>query len=299
VLSSTASSRSSRPEHELTGFTPSATTRILALLGDPVAHSLSPSFQNAALRHCGIDAVYVALRCDADAVAPLIRALCLAGGAGNVTIPHKRTAAACVQRPTAALRRTGACNTFWAEDGIVCGDNTDVAGFHQAARLLLPELRGARVLVVGAGGAAAAALCALLDARVDRVCLLNRSQQRATLLARQFDADAAVVHVMPPAPELRQQDFDLVVNATAAGISDGDPLPLDLEALGRVGAALDLVYRADGTTPWIRHARQLGVAAADGREMLLEQGSAAFQRWFGIPAPGDVMRAALPVERAG
>jgi shikimate dehydrogenase len=283
----------------MTGFTPSATTRILALLGDPVAHSLSPSFQNAALRHCGIDAVYVALRCDGDAVPALIRALCLAGGAGNVTIPHKRAAAACVQRPTATLRRTGACNTFWAEDGVICGDNTDVAGFHQAARLLLPELRGARVLVVGAGGAAAAALCALLDARVDHVALLNRSQQRATLLARQLDEDAAVVHVMPPAADLRQQEFDLVVNATAAGLTDGDPLPLDLATLRRAGAALDLVYRADGTTPWTTHARQLGIAAADGREMLLGQGSAAFQRWFGIPAPVDVMRATFPVQPAG
>jgi shikimate dehydrogenase len=283
----------------MTGFTPSATTRVLALLGDPVAHSLSPSFHNAALRHCGINAVYVALRCDADDVAPLIRALCLTGGAGNVTIPHKRTAAACVERPTAALRRTGACNTFWAEDGVICGDNTDVAGFQQAARLLLPELSGARVLLIGAGGAAAAALCALLDARVGHVSLVNRSQQRATLLARQLDADAAVVHVMPPAPDLRQQEFDLVVNATAAGLTDGDPLPLDLATLGRAGTALDLVYRADGTTPWVRHARQRGVAAADGREMLLGQGSAAFLRWFGIPAPVDVMRAALTGERAG
>jgi shikimate dehydrogenase len=104
---------------------------------------------------------------------------------------------------------------------------------------------------------------------------------------------------MPPAADLRQQEFDLVVNATAAGIADGDPLPLDLATLGRTGAALDLVYRADGTTPWTTHARQLGVAAADGREMLLGQGSAAFQRWFGIPAPVDVMRAALPADRAG
>jgi shikimate dehydrogenase len=283
----------------MTGFTPSATTRILALLGDPVAHSLSPAFQNAALRHCGIDAVYVALRCDADAVPALIRALCLAGGAGNVTIPHKRAAAACIERPTAALRRTGACNTFWAEGDIVCGDNTDVAGFHQAARLLLPELKGARVLLLGAGGAAAAALCALLDARVNHVSLLNRSQQRATLLARQLDADTAVLHVVPPAADLRQQEFDLVVNATAAGLADADPLPLDLATILRAGAALDLVYRADGTTPWTTHARQLGIAAADGREMLLGQGTAAFQRWFGTAAPVDVMRAALPVERAG
>jgi shikimate dehydrogenase len=278
----------------MTGFMPSATTRIFTLLGDPVDHSLSPSFQNAALRHCGIDAVYVALRCDAASVAPLIRALCLAGGGGNVTVPHKTAAAACIAQPTDAVRRTGACNTFWAEDGVICGDNTDVAGFVQAARLLLPELRGARILVVGAGGAAAAALCALLDARVRHISLINRSPERATLLARRLDPDAAVLHVVPSTHDLGQESYDLVVNATTAGIADDDPLPLDLRVLAHAGAALDLVYRAEGTTPWTRHARQLGVAAADGREMLLGQGSAAFQRWFGIPAPGDVMRAAFP-----
>jgi shikimate dehydrogenase len=282
----------------MTGFMPSATTRILTLLGDPVDHSLSPSFQNAALRHCGIDAVYVALRCDAASVAPLIRALCRGGGGGNVTAPHKKAAAACIEQPTDAVRRTGVCNTFWAEDGVICGDNTDVAGFAQAAQLLLPELRGARVLVIGAGGSAAAALCALLDARVHHISIINRSPERATLLARRLDADAAVLHVVPSTQDLGQDVYDLVVNATTAGLSDDDPLPLDLTVLARAGAALDLVYRAEGTTPWTRHARQLGVAAADGREMLLGQGSAAFQRWFAIPAPVDVMRAAFPADRA-
>ena len=119
---------------------PGATTRLFLLLGDPVEHSLSPRFQNAAIRAAGIDATYAALRCDAQSVPHLIRALGRAGGGGNVTVPHKTIAAQCIERPTDAVTRTGACNTFWGDEGVVCGDNTDVAGFaHAAAQLVALE----------------------------------------------------------------------------------------------------------------------------------------------------------------
>jgi shikimate dehydrogenase len=87
--------------------------------------------------------------------------------------------------------------------------------------------------------------------------------------------------------------LDLVVNASSVGLRDSDPLPLDLATLGSASAALDLVYRRDRSTPWVRHARKVGVPAADGTAMLLGQGAAAFERWTGLPAPMDVMRAAL------
>jgi shikimate dehydrogenase len=274
-------------------MTPTATTRLLLLLGDPVAHSLSPVFQNAAIRHHGIDAAYAALRCDAQSVAPLIRALCRAGGGGNVTVPHKAAASQCIERPTDAVLRTGACNTFWGEEGIICGDNTDVEGFRRAAAALLPDLAGARALVIGAGGAAAAGACALLDEGVARITLLNRSPDRAFLLARRLDPDGAVIEVATAIATLRDEAFDLVVNATALGLNDDDPLPFDLASVSRAGAALDLVYRQGGSTPWVSHAAAHGVAAADGREMLLAQGAAAFERWFGAAAPVDTMREAL------
>lgn len=276
-----------------TGARITARTRVLALLGDPVAHSLSPLFQNAALRHLGIDAVYVALRCESGAVAPLIRALCRAGGGGNVTVPHKATAAACVDRPSRLVERTGACNTFWEEAGLVCGDNTDVAGVRVMAERLLPHLDGSRILILGAGGAAAAALCALLDAGVHRITLLNRSPQRAAALAERLDPGMRTTAVASSVRLLEGQDFDLVINATSLGMTGDDPLPLDLARLGRAGAAFDTVCRRDGDTPWIRHARGLGITAADGTEMLLSQGAAAFRHWFDVDAPLDVMRAAL------
>jgi shikimate dehydrogenase len=272
---------------------PSATTRLLALLGDPVGHSLSPRLQNAAIRHLGLDAVYTALRCDADSVGPLLRGIALGGGGGNVTVPHKAAAAACIERPTAAVLRTGACNTFWSEYGVICGDNTDVAGFRQAAVLLAGPLHGSRVLLIGAGGAAAAAACALLDDGAAEVVLLNRSPARATALALRLDPQQRTLAVAADPRAVHGRAFDLVVNATTLGMHGDDPLPLDLTLLGGAGAALDLVYRSDGTTPWLAHARSQGLRAADGTEMLLGQGAAAFTRWFGFEAPLAVMRAAI------
>jgi shikimate dehydrogenase len=278
---------------------PSATTRLLVLLGDPVAHSLSPAFQNAAIRHAGLDAVYLALRCGTESVAPLIRALCRAGGGGNVTVPHKADAARCIERPTPDVLRTGACNTFWAdESGAICGDNTDVEGFrHAALELTGTSLSGIRCLMIGAGGAAAAALCALLQDGAAAVTLLNRSADRASALAARLDPGGDLVRVIADAGQLQGEPYDLVVNASSVGLHEDEPLPLDLEPLGDVGAALDLVYRRRSGTPWVRHAITLGIPAADGSTMLMAQGAAAFHRWFGVEPPLHVMREAMLHQR--
>ncbi|HUG39049.1 MAG TPA: shikimate dehydrogenase [Longimicrobiales bacterium] len=267
-------------------------TRLIALLGDPVAHSLSPRFQNAAIRHAGLDAVYLALRCRAADFPALLRGLAGAGAAGNVTIPHKSAAVALLDQATAAVERTGACNTFWTADGRLHGDNTDVEGFGAACRELVGAPAGARVLVLGAGGAARAAVAALLDARADAVHVLNRSPERAGALAAALDPRGRKVTVLPPGAALRREGYDLVVNATPLGLLADDPLPLDLAVPARVGAALDLVYRPGGTR-WTAEAARLDIPGADGTEMLLHQGAAAFRRWFDTPAPMEVMRGAL------
>jgi shikimate dehydrogenase len=273
---------------------PTASTRLVALLGDPVAHSLSPAFQNAAFRAAGVDGVYVALRCDGGSCAALLRGIARAGGAGNVTLPHKGLAAEAVDRRTAAVERTGACNTFWYEDGAVWGDNTDVAGFSRALRELLGcAPAGARVLVLGAGGAARAALCSVVEDGAGEVVLLNRTVHRGRLLADRFAAARVSMRTAPAAEALVGERFDVVINATSLGLHDGDPHPLDPSLGVGFGAALDLVYRPD-STQWVRALLQRGVVAADGLTMLLYQGAAAFERWWGIPAPLEAMRAALP-----
>jgi shikimate dehydrogenase len=106
----------------------SSRTRVFALIGDPVTHSCSPVIQNAALRDLGLDGIYVALQSNAEDMVGFVRGLARSGGGGNITLPHKEKAATVVDVPSSAVRRTGACNTFWLQDGKIHGDNTDVEG---------------------------------------------------------------------------------------------------------------------------------------------------------------------------
>ena len=263
----------------------SAHTRVFAILGDPIAHSLSPRIHNAAFAACGIDAAFVALRTDADAVAQLMHALARAGGGGSVTLPHKPAAAAALVQPTATVQQTGACNTFWGESGRLCGDNTDVQGFRDAAAHHGVSLDEARVLLIGAGGAAAAVLAVLHAARA-RVTLLSRSPDRARALRERLGSDARIATTPPSGA------YDVIINATSLGLRSSDPLPLPLDRVAEGATLLDVVY-APGSTAWVRAARARGLAAFDGTEMLLRQAGAAFARWTGRDAPLDAMRSAL------
>jgi shikimate dehydrogenase len=268
-----------------------SSTRVLALLGDPVDHSLSPVIQNAAFREAGVDGVYVALRCDASDLVGFMHGLGRAGAGGNITLPHKEKAASFLDERSEAVRRTGACNTFWGNNGRVCGDNTDVEGFRRALRHFLgraPE--GFRVLVLGAGGAARATLVALLDDGAEDILLLNRSTERARAVARRIGGERVRVAEAPRAVD--DGVFDLVVNATRLGLAPGDKLPVDLGRLARAGAVMDLVY-GPTTTPFVVSAERLGIRAVDGGEMLVQQGAVAFERWWGDPGPVDAMRRAL------
>lgn len=278
-------------------MTITASTRVLTLLGDPVGHSLSPVIQNAAIRAAGIDGVYVAVRCAADDLVGLMKGLSRAGGGGNVTLPHKEKAAMVLDVPSDAVRRTGACNTFWGgPDGRVHGDNTDVDGLRRALTDFVDDAHGMRVLLLGAGGAARATLMGLLEEGVDEVVLLNRSPERARAVARRIGGQRARVAAVPE--ELRGQGFDLVINATRLGLSPDDPVAVDFELLGRAGAAMDLVYGRE-PTPFVKAAEAFGIRAIDGSEMLVQQGAASFERWWDERAPVNALREALRLGRPG
>lgn len=257
-------------------------TRVFALLGDPVAHSLSPSMQNAAFRALGLPAVYVPLRCSSADLPGLLRALAAAGGGGNVTIPHKEAAAAAVDRCLEPAQRVGACNTFWAEHGSVMGDNTDVEGLLAALeRLSVPD---GPWLIAGTGGAARAAAIAAASRGVP-VAVRSRSPERE----KAFASWAGLRGVRPVPPG----DARLVINATPLGLRFNDPLPIPPETAPRAEAAFDMVYTA-GETPWVRVMRERGLRAADGRDMLIAQGAGAFRRWFPeSDPPEEIMRAAV------
>ena len=266
-------------------------TRLLALLGDPVEHSLSPVAQNAAFRRADVDGVYVALACNQDDLPGFLAGIAKAGGGGNVTLPHKEKAASVLDVSSDAVMRTGACNTFWGVDGRVHGDNTDVEGFGRAVASFLGRApTGFRVLVLGAGGAARATLVSLLDNEVSEICLLNRTVDRARAVSRRIGGEK--VRVLERPEHVEGMDFDLVVNTTRLGLEPDDPLPVELDRLSRAGAVMDLVYGSEAT-PFVRAAESMGIRAADGLEMLVQQGAVAFERWWDQPAPVEVMRDAL------
>jgi shikimate dehydrogenase len=260
----------------------SGRTRVFALLGDPVSHSLSPAMHNAAFHALGLEAVYVPLRCRAQDVEPLIRALVAAGGGGNVTVPHKEIAAEAVRRLGDRARLLGVCNTFWgvAEESV--GDNTDVEGLLEVLDRLAPPDSG--WLVAGTGGSARAVVGAAQERKAG-IAVLSRDpgrQERFEAWARSLG-----VTIVP------RETCEVLINATPLGLGTRDLLPIPLHLAPAAVVGLDLVYRR-GETPWVRALRGQGLGAADGRGMLVAQGAAAFERWFPDgPAPREIMRAAV------
>lgn len=247
----------------------------LVLLGHPVAHSISPRIQNAALRSAGLPITYEACDVPPESLDTVLRELAAERAAGNVTIPHKEAVAARCSRLTGLAERVGAVNTFWHEGGSLVGDNTDVGGVDASVRALLgDDLSSTHVALVGAGGSAAAVLAAAERWGGARVSIYNRHMNRAERLAARFSGVAEVASSLSDA----LRDAALVVNATPVGMrDDGHPVPLGL--IPPAAAVFDLVYRASETA-WVTAARQAGHRAADGMGMLVEQGALAFTRWF-------------------
>lgn len=266
-----------------------ARTRLLAVVGAPVAHSLSPRMQNAAIAALGLDAVYVALETCPDTLELVVRGVLATGGAVNVTVPHKRAVVALLDEPSQLVRRTGACNTVWGGPRGVAGDNTDVPAIRLEAARLMGGRPMRRALVVGTGGSARAAAAALAEEWPEApVAILSRDAARAA----EFLAWAAGAGIR--AEPAGADAADLIVNATPLGLSASDPLPVApaLPSGHRPAGLLDLVY-VRGRTRLVREARASGIAAEDGRGVLVEQGAEAFRCFFDVEPPREVMRAAV------
>jgi len=278
--------------------------RIL-LLGHPVAHSLSPAFQQAAFDHFGLPVRYelldvapkglaaavAALRADADVIG------------ANVTIPHKETIGALLDSVTEETTTIGAVNTITRAGSRLVGRNTDVAGLRGALDSLLNGKRMPRAaLILGAGGAARAAVAALVGAAVGQSSITNRHFRRAEQVAAAASKSwpHLAIRAMPWHESLLVEEaarVGIVINATSLGLSASDTPPLPAAAFREGQYLIDVVY-ARGGTALVREARAAGAEAADGLEMLLLQGAASFELWTGRQAPISIMRDALAAAAA-
>ena len=268
-------------------------TALYGVLGHPVSHSRSPEMQNAAFAHAGVDAVYVALPVAPERLAEAVAGAHALGFAGlNVTVPHKQSALGCCATVDPVAAAVGAVNTLRRAARGWEGFNTDAP-----ACLALLEAagvgRGARALLVGAGGAARAAGWALV-----------RAGARLQVAARRSDAAREVALALSPGtpagapiPEAvpfddlagRARAADVVVNATSIGLA-GKPAAIEGLAFRPGQVAVDLVY---GDTAFVRSARAAGARLVSGEEILVRQGALAFTLWTGRPAPEAVMAAVL------
>ncbi len=268
-------------------------TRLFAVIGHPVAHSLSPAMHTAAFRALGLDAVYAAIDTPPRALSPILRALVLAGVEGlNVTVPLKEAVLPLLDRVDPAARAIGAVNTIVIRHRRMTGYNTDGEGFLRALRELGWRPGPVRAVILGAGGAARAVAWALAGARGSRLTIANRDAARARQLAAWLARHRRGVRAAGVGlRDISLNGADLLVNATTVGMRAGDPSLVPAAALRRGMLVYDLVYHRD--TALLRAARQRGCVAAGGCSMLLYQGAASLERWLRRPAPVAAMRRAL------
>jgi shikimate dehydrogenase len=263
-------------------------TQLFGIIGDPVAHSLSPAMHNAAFAHLGLNGVYVPMR--PTDLADGFRGLRSLGFIGvSVTVPFKVAVMEFLDAIDPVARKIGAVNTLVFEQAgsaIRCtGHNTDWLGANRALAEVI-DLAGRTVLLTGAGGAARAVGFGLIEAGA-HVLLANRTEAKGRELANQMDCRFV------PAAELAHIRADALVNTTSVGMAPQiDAMPIAAELLPHFSVVMDIVY-APLTTRLLREATACGCHAINGLAMLQYQGAAQFALWTGREAPDAVMRQAL------
>jgi shikimate dehydrogenase len=276
--------------------TPTATTRVAAVIGTPIRHSLSPAIYNAAYRALGLDWLFVAFDVPAGESEAAVRAISTLGLVGmSVTMPHKEAAARACDELTADAAALAAVNSVRrSDDGRLVGDSTDGEGFRRALVEAGHDPSGQRALVLGAGGAARSVVLALGRAGCD-----------VAVAARRPEAAAEAAALAPGAAAIRWQDAGtaarsaaLIVNGTPIGMAGDPALPLGASLpVGPGQVVADLIYHPL-ETPLLAAARKAGAATVDGLGMLVHQAALQVEGWTGQPAPVVEMALAARQELA-
>jgi shikimate dehydrogenase len=289
------------------------TTKILGVIGNPIAHSLSPVIHNAAIESLGLDYRYVAFPVRPEQLPVALTGFAAIGVSGcSVTIPHKQAIMPLLTSITPLAQAVGAVNTIWHNDTGWHGTNTDVAGFISPLIAIDQDWAQMTVVILGNGGAARAVIAGCHQLGCGEIHVFGRDQSKLAAFAASWQ-DIKIIKLTigdreTPAPVKLQTHFWselptlvaranlLLVNCTPIGMHPQvDTSPIDVEIMTQVGSnsiAYDLIY-TPRPTKFLQLAKNLGLRTIDGVEMLIHQGAIAFELWLQQPAAIDIMRQAL------
>ncbi len=274
----------------------SGKTRICALIGDPVEHTLSPAMHNAAFSELGLDYVYVAFGVKPGGLAGAVNGMRSLGMRGwNVTIPHKINIIPLLNKLDPLAEKIGAVNTVVNNDGVLTGHNTDATGFLQALLEKGIEPGGKKIAIMGAGGAARAVSFILADRGAYPVILnrkegLSRAENLAERISKEFNIEVSSMELTKENLGRVLDDAGILVNATSVGMSPNNDLsPSPAELLNADLIVYDIVYNPVRTR-LLKDAEAAGATTIGGIDMLVWQGIMAFEKWTGQKPPFDLMK---------
>jgi shikimate dehydrogenase len=273
-------------------------TRVVGIIGNPLGHTLSPTIHNAAFDYMGLNWCYVPFPVEEGRLTEAIDGIrSLRLGGVNVTMPFKTDVLPLLDEVTTFAQSVGAVNTVLMDKGRLIGYNTDGRGFYTSlARDVGYEVKGRRVLILGAGGAARSVTVSLALAGVSSITIVNRSADRSRQLTEIIESSAPEVSVSWLTPDdnydLVVADSDIIINATPLTAFQGSVLRVPVAMLNRNQLVCDLNYSLY-QPPLLQEAEARGAQVVDGKGMLLYQAAAAFEIWTGLEAPVEVMRMAL------
>jgi shikimate dehydrogenase len=264
------------------------------IIGDPIDHSLSPAMQNAAFGELHLNCTYIAFKVAEGELGQSIESLRAIKIAGfNVTVPHKVHVMRYLDELDPSAKKADAVNTVNNIEGIFKGYNTDISGFIEPLRRRKVDFRGMRILLLGAGGAARAAVAGLSEEEgIAKLVIANRDLSRAETL-RNIGSSLGLIcetATLEDAPRYALE-ADLIVNSTTIGMKNQTSL-INSEHIKKGSVVYDMVYRPI-TTDLIENAKYAQAVVVYGYEMLIEQGARAFELWTGLAAPREVMKKSL------
>ncbi len=276
----------------------SGETKLCGIIGQPVRHSLSPVFQNAAFKHAGLNWVYLPFEVEPSGLGDAIAGLKAAGCRGlNVTMPYKHAVIELLDGLSESASMVDAVNTIEFKSGRLIGHNTDGRGFVASLREDAEfDPRGKSAIIIGAGGAARAVALALAQSGLSKLLILNRRPVKAEELMRLiFSRYPDCTVGVSQSPDSDISEYDLIVNTTPVGMEQSPGLPNALEGIEVRQIVYDIIYWPL-ETEFLKLAKEKGARTMNGARMLLHQGAASFTVWTGRPAPLVEMTAALADE---